>query len=204
MQLLNGAAPTPSRGRQVEVGIKYAPNGRFNATADLFRIRKTNVAEPVINDGDFEQLTGAEQNTGVEMDATYRVNDSLTVRGNLSDMRAIVSADNTIPVGSRLTNVPRLQGSIWAEGDGPHTRLSAGFGWFAVGQQQATLPNTLVVPNYDRVDAAVYYTLPRGFKLQANVQNLTNTRYDVLQNDALFPGAPVHAVLSLHWTRQHE
>ena len=204
VELVNGADPTPSRGRQVELGVKYAPNQKFTATADLFRIRKTNVATPVLNDGDFEQLTGKEQNTGAELDATYRVNDNLTVRGNIADMRAIVTADDTLPIGSRLNNVPRLQGTVWAEGNLPHTHLSAGFGWFAVGQQQATLPNTLIVPNYNRLDAALYYTLPHGFKLQANVQNLSNIRYDTLQNDALFPGAPVHAVLSLHWTRQHE
>ena len=204
VQLLNGEPPTPSRGRQVEVGVKYAPNNRFSATADLFRIRKTNVATPVINDGDFEQLTGEEQNTGAELDATCRVSDSLTLRGNLADMRAIVTADNSLPVGSRLNNVPRLQGAIWAEGNVPHTRLSAAFGWFGVGQQEATLPNTLLVPKYNRFDGALYYTLPRGFKLQANVQNFSNVRYYTLQNDALFPGAPAHAVISLHWTRQHE
>ena len=200
--LLNGENPTPSRGRQVEVGVKYNLKDRLTASADLFRIRKTNVATGVPGNSDFSQLTGAEQSTGAEFDGSYRVRRGLDVRASFSDTRAIVSADTILPVGARLLNVPRLQGTLWAEGDIPHSPLSAAFGWFAVGQREATLPNADLVPKYNRFDAALYWKIRPPLKLQVNLRNFSNVKYYTSQDYLLYPGAPVNAEFTLRWTPQ--
>ena len=197
--LLNGADPTPSRGHQVEAGVKWSANARWNVTADVFRITKTNVATAVPGNVDFSQLTGEEQSRGAEVDATFTVRRGLTLRGSFADIRATVTSDTQIPVGSHLINVPRVQGSFWMQADVPHSPFSVAFGWFAVGEREATLPNDYPVPAYNRLDAAIYWNLRPGVKLQANVQNLTNTRYYTSQDYLLYPGAPLSAEISLHW-----
>jgi iron complex outermembrane receptor protein len=209
--LLSGASPTPSRGRQVEVGVKYNDGGRLAMSADVFRIRKTNVATGVPGNPDYAQLTGEEESTGAEFDGTFRVRKGMSLRGNIADTRAIVSADTSIPVGDRLLNVPRLQGALWLGTDVPHTKLHADFGWFGVGQREAELPNkdsatgvNYLIPKYNRFDAALLYELRPGLTLQANLQNFSNVKYYTSQDYLLYPGAPVNAEFTLKWTPERK
>lgn len=196
--LFNGETPKPSRGRQEEVGVKYSSNDRrWTASADLFRITKTNNAEGDPNHPDYSILTGAEESAGAEADATVQLRHGVLLRANISDMRAVVTADNAIPVGSRLLNVPRLQGAMWAEAHVPHSRVDVNFGWFAVGQREAQLPNTIMIRKYNRFDAAVHWHLRPSIELSANVQNISNVVYYTSQNYELYPGTPTNAIFSL-------
>lgn len=41
----------------------------------------------------------------------------------------------------------------------------------------AAIDNTVVLPGYTRVDAAAYFVVRRGLRLQANVENLFDRTY---------------------------
>jgi len=50
----------------------------------------------------------------------------------------------------------------------------------------------VVLPSYTRVDGAVFVTLTRALRLQANLENLSNTRYYINadSNTNISPGSP--------------
>jgi catecholate siderophore receptor len=56
----------------------------------------------------------------------------------------------------------------------------------------AAVDNTVKLPGYTRADAAAYFTLRRGLRLQANVENLFDRQYFVNadSNTNITPGAP--------------
>ena len=41
----------------------------------------------------------------------------------------------------------------------------------------AAIDNTVTLPGYTRVDVALFYALTRELRLQANVENLFDTKY---------------------------
>ena len=56
----------------------------------------------------------------------------------------------------------------------------------------ATIDNTVTLPGFTRVDAAAYFTLTKGLRLQANVENLFDKGYYVNAdgNTNISPGSP--------------
>jgi catecholate siderophore receptor len=56
-------------------------------------------------------------------------------------------------------------------------KLGAGLGILNRSNMFAAIDNTVRLPGYTRADAAVYYTLTERMRLQANVENLFDTKY---------------------------
>ena len=52
--------------------------------------------------------------------------------------------------------------------------------------------NTVTLPGFTRVDGALYYTLSKGVRLQANVENLFDKKYytNADSNTNISPGSP--------------
>ena len=71
-------------------------------------------------------------------------------------------------------------------------RLSAGIGLIYRSDMFAAIDNTVVLPGYFRADAAVYYNINEKWRLQANIDNLTNVRYfaNADGNNNISPGSP--------------
>jgi catecholate siderophore receptor len=67
-----------------------------------------------------------------------------------------------------------------------------GLGVIARSQSYASISNVVKLPGYARVDAAVYYQLPRGIEAQLNVENLFGADYSPTANNDnnIAPGAP--------------
>jgi iron complex outermembrane receptor protein len=105
----------PEKGRSLELGSKWeGADKRIGVTAALFDIRKRNVltSDP-LNTG-FSIAAGEVSSRGLELDVAgqvtrhWRVNASMV----LNDVK--VSKDNTLEVGGRLLNVPRINSSVLA------------------------------------------------------------------------------------------
>jgi catecholate siderophore receptor len=56
----------------------------------------------------------------------------------------------------------------------------------------AAIDNTVTLPAYTRADAAAYFTLRRGLRLQANIENLFDRKYfaNADNNTNISPGVP--------------
>ena len=71
-------------------------------------------------------------------------------------------------------------------------RLSAGLGILNRADMWAGVDNTVVLPGYTRVDAALFYSLTEQIRVQANVENVLDRRYYINAhgNNNISPGFP--------------
>ncbi len=176
-----GGLPEPSYGEQVEGGVKGQwLGGRLSATASVFRLTKRKALTANPNDPFGPSLQVGEQRaTGFEIDVLGEPARGVSLIGSYAFTDATVTRDTTIAVGSRLPNVPRHQGSVWAAVELPPLGpgiLSIGGGLFASGARAAVLPNNFDLPGFTRVDALVAYRYQR-IRIAVNLQNLTDERY---------------------------
>ena len=70
-------------------------------------------------------------------------------------------------------------------------KLAAGIGVVHRADMFAAIDNSVILPGYTRIDAAIYLPLAEKWKLQANVENLTNTQYYLTAdgNNNISPGS---------------
>jgi catecholate siderophore receptor len=87
--------------------------------------------------------------------------------------------------------VPRHSFSLWNRYDFTK-QLGVGLGVIARSKSYASISNAVELPGYARVDAALYYQLPRGIEAQLNVENLFGADYFPTANNDnnIAPGAP--------------
>jgi catecholate siderophore receptor len=103
----------------------------------------------------------------------------------------VTSATSAAAAGAQVGQVPRHTFSLWNHYQ-VHPRLAGGLGLIYRSDMFATIDNTVTLPGYVRADAAVYVTLSRAFRIQANVENLLDQRYFVNadSNTNISPGSP--------------
>ena len=87
--------------------------------------------------------------------------------------------------------VPRHSFSLWNRYD-VDRRVGVGLGLIARSKSYASISNAVKLPGYARVDAALFYQLPRGIEAQVNVENLLGAHYFPTANsdNNIAPGAP--------------
>jgi len=70
--------------------------------------------------------------------------------------------------------------------------MGAGLGLSYRSDMFAAVDNTVVVTGYLKADAAVFYSISEHWRLQANLENITNKRYfaNADNNTNISPGAP--------------
>lgn len=198
------AVPKPETSRNVEAGLKLAlPAAGLSGTISVFSQTRDNVATADPNNLGFNIQTGSQRARGGEADLIWEPIPAFSLLANYAHTNTSVTADNTIPVGSELTRVPRNSGRIAARYrvlDGATKGLSFGAGITTLGPRQLTLPNTLSVPGYALIDAQAAYELGR-FTVEASVVNLGGRRafdtYQYFANPLVMPVQPRSAYLTL-------
>ncbi|KAM3111553.1 TonB-dependent siderophore receptor [Phormidesmis sp. 146-33] len=184
----------PTEGTQYEIGIKADISNRLSATLAAFQITKTNVLTPDPNDPDSSIQVGEQKSKGIELDISGEISPGWNIIASYAYTDAITSEDNNIPVGNRLINVPRHAASLWTSYElqsGNLKGLGFGLGLYYVGDRNADLENTSILPSYFRTDSAIYYKRD-NWRIALNFRNLFNkTYYETSQGrDIIYPGAP--------------
>jgi iron complex outermembrane receptor protein len=166
----------PSRGKQVEVGLKYQPEGtRTSFTASVFDLRKTNVVtyDPVTFEG---RQIGKQRSRGLELEAKGELAPGLNIAASYTwlDMKVLNSADPD-ELGKIPPLVPKQSATVWLDytlGNG----LGFGGGVRYIGKRQNDEYNTSYERGVTLADAAVHYE--KGpWRLALNVTNLFNKKY---------------------------
>lgn len=171
----------PETGRQTEVGVKIEPtwfNGHFSAA--YFDLARRNVLTTDPGNPLLSTQTGAVKSRGWEFEAVSTPLPGLKLKAAYTVYDMATTEDlNPANVGKMPTGVPEQFGSIWAD----YTLQSgtlAGFGFGGgiryVGPSWADSANTLPVPSYTLVDAAVHYEI-KGWRAAINVVNLFDKTY---------------------------
>ncbi|MFB6279179.1 MAG: TonB-dependent siderophore receptor [Salinibacter sp.] len=206
-KLRDGSTPDPSRGEQLEIGLKSRwLDGRITSTLAAYDLRKTNVKtfEQNPETGEFFVLqTGEIASQGVEVDISGQATEGLRLVATYAFMDARVTKNETTPdqVGNQQVNAPRHAASLWSKytvQSGAAQGLGIGAGVYYRGDRAGNLENNFTLPAYTRLDATVSYQYQR-YELQLNVENVLDTRYyrNGNRRDRFTPGAPRTATISV-------
>ena len=180
MAVDEGALFDPSRGKQVELGVKYMPEGEaVSFTAAVFNLEKTNVVsyDPV----EFvPHAIGKVRSRGIELEAKAALTSQLRLTGSFTalDMKVLSSAIAS-EVGNMPILTPKQTASVWLDyalGAAVLRGVSIGGGLRYIGKRWDNGENTESQPGYTLADAAVRYDNgPWRFAL--NVTNLFDKQY---------------------------
>ena len=190
-QGLDGAAFRPSRGRQIEAGIKFDGrrlDGRsidLFATAALFRIRQENVLTTDPTDVMFSVQTGEAKVEGVELEAVARIRDRLSLNASYTFANARVTESNVAgEEGARLFGQPRHKASLFADYSftaGALAGLGLGGGLRYVSDSPGALPGPFTPVVYFTGESTLFDAVARydvgDWRLSVNGTNLFDKRY---------------------------
>ncbi|KGC03049.1 TonB-dependent siderophore receptor family protein [Burkholderia multivorans] len=186
VSLLDGGVPKPTRGRQIEAGLRWQPPGKnLMLNAAIYQINQTNGVTPALPTqdpgGTKSVQTGEVRARGIELSATGKVTPNLSLIASYAyqDVKVVEANDATLNNWPVDIPRPRQMASLWADWTW-HTGPLAGFGLGGgVRYQSASAgaaDNSLTVSSYTLIDAAVHYDV-RNWRFAVNATNLFNRHY---------------------------
>jgi catecholate siderophore receptor len=185
----------PEKFTNYEVGAKWDVRPLLSLTTAIYRLNRTNTRSTDPNDPTRIIQTGSQRTNGYEIGINGQFTPDWSVAGGYAWQDAFVtSATVSAKQGAVVGQVPHHTVSLW-NNYRVHPRVAVGLGVLHRSDMFAAIDNTVVLPSYTRADAAVFVTLTRALRLQANLENLTNTRYYINSdsNTNISPGSP-HAL----------
>jgi catecholate siderophore receptor len=189
----------PEKFENFEIGTKWDISHNFSFTSALYRLDRTNTRANDPNSSGAIVQTGSQRTNGFEFGFSGSLAQKWTLTGGYAYQNAfITSATIAAAAGKQVAQVPHHNFSVWNKYQ-LSSKFSAGLGLINRSDMFAAIDNTVILPGYTRADAAVYYVFNENWRLQANIENLFNTRYfpNADNNTNISPGAPTGARISL-------
>lgn len=188
----------PEQFENLEAGLKWDIHTNLAFTAAIYRLTRDNSRfnNPVTG---LAELSGRTRAQGVEFSLAGRIlpdwQASLGLAWQEGEVR---SATASAPAGRTLSQLPHLQASAWTRYD-VTKRLGLGLGVTHQSSMFTTISNTVRLPAWTRVDAAVFYELNDRLSLQLNVENLFDTDYfpSAHTDNNITTGKPINARLTV-------
>jgi len=189
----------PEEGIAHEVGVKYElPEHDLSVTAALFHITKENVltSDPV--DSNYQVAAGEARSRGFDISVAGNITPQWRMIGGYAyvDAEVTESSSASMPVGTRLANVPRHSFNLldtYEFAEGPLAGLGVGMGVKYVGDRKGGATRTAFdMDAYTTVDLLAYYPLTERVRLNLNLNNLFDEEYEerAWGNIWAYPGAP--------------
>ncbi|BEV02582.1 TonB-dependent siderophore receptor [Novosphingobium olei] len=188
----------PEQFENIEAGLKWDIHTNLAFTAAIYRLTRDNSRfnNPVTG---LAELSGRTRAQGVEFSLAGRIlpdwQASLGLAWQEGEVR---SATASAPAGRTLSQLPHLQASAWTRYDVTR-RLGLGLGVTHQSSMFTTISNTVRLPAWTRVDAAVFYELNDRLSLQLNFENLFDTDYfpSAHTDNNITTGKPINARLTV-------
>jgi iron complex outermembrane receptor protein len=189
----------PEKGIAHEVGIKYElPEHDLSITAALFHITKENVLTSDPLDSNYQVAAGEARSRGFDISVAGNITPQWRVIGGYAyvDAEVTESSSASMPVGTRLANVPRHSFNLldtYEFADGPLAGLGVGMGVKYVGDRKGSASTTAFdMDAYTTVDLLAYYPLTERVRLNLNLNNVFDEEYEerAWGNIWAYPGAP--------------
>ncbi len=172
----NSTPLQPTRGKQVEAGIKYQPqSARTSFTAAIFDLRKSNVL--TTDQATFVQRQiGLVRSRGLELEAKAELARSLnlTAAYTVLDMQVLESADQG-ESGKMPIQVPKQSASVWLDYT-MHSGFGVGGGVRYIGRRWNDAGNTSAEGGVGLLDATLHYTTG-PWRLALSASNLADRKY---------------------------
>ncbi len=186
----------PQRFENTEVGLKWDFSRNLSLTTALFRVERglftsvdpNNVSQVITIPGSITD--------GFEAQLTGQLADAWTVTAGYSYLDSTVDGGSFD--GNRTLQTPEHMLSIWNEYQATD-QLALALGVTYQDSYFVREDNAVEVPDFTRVDAAVFYDLSDQTRLQLNVENLFDEDYfpDAHSNDNISTGKPLNARLTI-------
>ena len=190
---LTNQALDPEEFRNYEVGAKWDVVPAFAFTAAMYRLDRGNVIVPDPSDPTVSLLVDAQQTKGLELGLNGYVTPAWSMAGGYAyqDGQITRSISASAQAGAVLAQLPKHSISLWNKYDFT-TRFAAGLGVIYRSDVFTSTDNSVVLPGWTRVDAALYYNLTASLRAQVNVENLFNEDYypNAHSNTNITPGSP--------------
>lgn len=186
----------PNEYTNMEAGIKYNITPDLALTAAVFQIEESS---PQVSDSDPGTLDVIDTETlGAELTLEGAITDRWSIAAGYSYLDGEQVDASGAGTGLRPRELPRHTFSLWNNYQFTE-RFGAGLGVVYQDSSFSDNGNTVTLPSYTRVDAALYYQLSDRAKLQLNVENLLDTEYFPNSHtaDNISVGRPINAALSL-------
>lgn len=189
------AAITPDVAQNLEAGIKWDILPALSFTAAIFEIETT--AGIPTGDSDNQVIESLVRVQGLEASVSGNVTDHFNVTAGVSFLNGDI-IEGGDKVDSEPRELPGFTASAWGKYDFTD-RFGLGLGVTHQDDSFADGNNTTVLPSFTRVDAAAYYDVNEDFRLQVNVENLTDTEYfpNAHTDDQITVGAPINAKFTI-------
>ena len=189
----------PEKFNNYELGAKWEVRRNLSLTTAVYRQDRTNTRATDPNDPLRILQTGSQRTNGYELGLNGNVTTKWSVAGGYAYQDAfITNATISAPKGAQVGLVPHHSFSLW-NSYRVLSNLGLGLGLVHRSDMFAAFDNAVVLPGHTRADAAVFFTVNEHWRLQANVQNLFDTRYylNADGNNNISPGASRGARVAL-------
>ena len=188
----------PEEFENLELGLKWDLSNRLALTAAVFRLDRDSGTAVDPTDPD-NTITIGSRTKGFEA----QLSGALSPRWNINAGYSYLDANergrvvNGAVANRDLSQVPQHMFSVWNRYDVTE-RLGFGLGVVHQAEQFASLSNAVELPDYTRVDAAVYFAVSPTVQVQLNVENLFDVDYfPAAHNDNnISTGEPLEARLT--------
>ncbi len=193
------AALEPEAFENTELGFKWALKEATTLGLAVFEITRDNGTAVDPANPERSVLTGTETR-GLELELSGPITDAITLHANYThldgeELGRFVAGN---AANRELAQLPRHKVALWGDAQlTPNWR--AGLGLIYQSEQYASLSNSVLLPDYTRIDAALYYEASPALSLQLNVENLLDEDYfSAAHNDNnITVGAPLNARLGV-------
>ncbi|MBI1205764.1 MAG: TonB-dependent siderophore receptor [Azospirillum sp.] len=183
-----GSSFKPTEGKQYEAGVKFQPPGtNSSVTVAAFHLTQANVLTTDTQNVGFRVATGEVTAKGVEIEGRASLTRNIDLIGAYSYTDITNTRDNTAAiVGKRPAGAPNHLASLWGNyrvNEGAAAGLGLGAGVRYIGPSAGDNTNSVTVPGYTLVDAAISYDLDHvapaldGVRVQVNATNLFDKDY---------------------------
>jgi catecholate siderophore receptor len=198
---LDTASLEPEEFENREVGFKWNLSDQLSFTTAIFEVKRENGTVTNPNNPESLLITGTETK-GFEIQLVGYLTDDWQVNAGYSYLDAEETgrvSDGQVS-NRRLSQVPKNMFTLWNRYQLDDS-WAFGLGLIHQGKQFTSLSNNVELPDFTRIDAAVFYELSENMQLQLNVENIFDEEYfpSAHNDNNISTGEPVNARLSVSY-----
>jgi catecholate siderophore receptor len=189
---LSNAALKPEQFMNLELGAKWDIRPDLSLTTALYQLERSNVLAVDPNDTSRSILVDGQRARGAEVGLMGRITPQWSVMGGYAYTDAEITRTITgAQAGAVVAQVPKHTVSMWNRYDFTPF-LGLGLGVIHRSNMYAAVDNTVLLPGFTRMDAAMFVRLNKVLRVQANIENIANVDYiaSAHNNNNIMPGAP--------------
>lgn len=182
----------PEKFTTKEIGVKWDIRPDLAFTAAAYRLDRTNAINSIVGGETF--LSKGQRTEGVEVSLAGQLTPNWSVMGGYAFQDGEITSDivGIARKGATVAELPRHTFSMWSRYD-ITPRFGAAVGVIYRDDMFASLTNRVSVPDFTRVDAALFAQFSKHFRGQLNIENLFDVKYiSSAHNDFnILPGSPI-------------